>query len=55
MTRRDGTKHTNHLTNTITMVVKPLSPSAVWISLVHAAGGAGGLPHDFSDAVIEAI
>ena len=28
---RNHTKSTNHLTNTITMVVKPLVPPAAWI------------------------
>jgi hypothetical protein len=30
-TRRDGTKSTNHLPNTITMVVEPLAPPVAWI------------------------
>jgi len=30
-TRRDCTKSTNHLPNTITMVVEPLAPPAAWI------------------------
>ena len=30
-TRQDHTKSTNNMTNTITMVVEPLTPPAVWI------------------------
>ncbi len=50
-------RHKKHKqqTNTITMVVEPLTPSAAWIWWTHAAGGAGGLSHDFSDAAIKAI
>jgi hypothetical protein len=35
--------------------VAPPAPPAAWILLSHAAGGAGGLLHDFSDAAIKAI
>ena len=54
-TRRDGTKSTNHLPNTITMVVEPLAPPAAWIWWTHAARGVGGLAHARSDAPVEAI
>jgi len=30
-TRQDHTKSTNNMTNTINMVVEPLTPPAVWI------------------------
>jgi len=48
-------KSTNHLTNTITMVVELLAPPAVWIWWTHAARGVGGLAHVHSNAAIEAI
>jgi hypothetical protein len=48
-------KSTNHLPNTITMVVKSPTPPAAWIWQTHAAWGVGGLAHVRSNAAIEAI
>ena len=42
-------------TNTITMVVEPLAPPAVWIWWTHVAWGVGGLAHVRSYAAVEAI
>ena len=36
-------------------IVEPFAPPVVWIWWIHATGGVGGLPYDFSDAAIEAI
>ena len=44
----------NNMTNNIT-IVGQFAPPVVWIYWIHAAGGAVGLLHDFSDAAIEAI
>ncbi len=54
-TRRDRTKSTNNMTNTITMVLEPLAPPAAWIWWIHASQGLGCLPHIFSNAPVEAI
>jgi hypothetical protein len=43
-------QHDNNIT-----IVEPFAPPAVWIWWIHAAGGAGGLPHDFSVAAIKVI
>ncbi len=44
---------TDRRNNTITMVVKPLTPPAAWIWWTHAAWGVDGLAHIFSVAAIE--
>jgi len=55
VTSQNHTKSTNHLPNTITMVVEPPTPAAAWIWWTHAARGVGVLAHARSDAAIEAI
>jgi hypothetical protein len=52
---KNHTKIKNHLPNTITMVVEPLSPPAPWIWRTHATWGVGGLSHVRSKAAVEAI
>ena len=47
-------KH-KYLTNTITMVMELPTPPAAWFFWIHAAGGAGGLPHIVSNISIKAI
>ena len=54
-TRRDQNTQHKDLKNTITMVVEPPTPQAVWIWWTHAAWGVGGLAHGFSKDAIEAI
>ena len=55
VTSQKQQKNYKDLTNTITMVMEPPTPPVAWIWWIHAAGGAGGLLHDFSDAAIKAI
>jgi hypothetical protein len=52
MTGRDRNTQHKHTTNIITMVVEPLASPAAWIWWIHAAQGAGGLAHIFSDAIV---
>ena len=52
---KNYTKNTDHLTNTITMVVEPFAPPAVWIWWTHATWGVGGFVQVCSDAAVEAI
>jgi hypothetical protein len=50
---RNHTKNTNHLTNTMTMVVEPPSPPVAWIWSIDAARRAGVLAQFFLEATIK--
>jgi hypothetical protein len=40
-------------TNTTTIVMEPLAPSAAWIKLIHTVRVAGGLAHVCSKAAVK--
>jgi hypothetical protein len=48
-----NTQPQHNTTDITTMVVKLLTPPAVWIQLTHATRGAGRLAHILSKAIIE--
>ncbi len=50
---RDRTKSTIDLANTITMVIEPLTPPALWIWWTHTTWRVGGLVHTFSEAAVK--
>jgi hypothetical protein len=53
MTSRVHPQQHKQPTNTITMVMEPLTPPAAWIQWIHAIWVAGGLAHVFFEVAVE--